>query len=69
MTERHQEQADRLEREADEMERRSDRLGEDIAAARKDWEGKRREEAVPGAQPPDEPDDADGDAREPWPDE
>ena len=37
------------EREADDMERRSAQVGEDIEAAREDWERKQRDESVPGA--------------------
>ena len=54
------------EREADDMERRSEQVGEDIAAAREDWERKQRDDRVPGAtgepreeMPPPEPDETD----------
>jgi hypothetical protein len=40
---------DDLDRELDDMERRSERLGEDIEATRRDWEGKKADDSVPGA--------------------
>jgi hypothetical protein len=39
------------EREADEMEERSERLEDDIDEAREDWERKKRDPSVPGAEP------------------
>ena len=69
MSEAHEEQHERLEREAADLERRSDRLGDEIADVKQDWEAKRRDESIAGAPTPDEPDDADQDALEPWPDE
>ena len=69
------------EREADEMQERSDRLGEEIADVREDWERKKADDSVPGAQNPETglPPEAnvttqgdpppDSDEREPWPDE
>ena len=69
------------EREADEMQERSDRLGEEIADVREDWERKKADDSVPGAQNPetglppeanvttqDDPPPDSGE-REPWPDE
>jgi hypothetical protein len=57
---------DEYEREADDMERRSKQVGEDIDAAREDWERKQRDDNVPGAtgepreeMPPPEPDETD----------
>jgi len=57
---------DEYEREADDMERRSAQVGEDIEAAREDWERKQRDDNVPGAtgepreeMPPPEPDETD----------
>jgi hypothetical protein len=54
------------EREADDMQRRSDQVGEDIAAAREDWERKKTDDSVPGAvgepreeMPAPEPDETD----------
>jgi len=40
------------EREVDEMEQRSERLGEEIADVREDWERKKTDDMVPGAQNP-----------------
>ncbi len=54
--------ADDLERELDQMQERSDRLEEEIGDARKDWERKKADPAVPGAVPDD---DADGDDEPP----
>ena len=45
----HQRQADAMEHEADEMEERSERLEDEISDARKDWERKQDDPAVPGA--------------------
>ncbi len=42
------------EREADDMERRGGQLGEQIEEARSDWESKKGDQSVPGAQPEDE---------------
>jgi hypothetical protein len=49
--------ADELEQEADELERRSQELGEKVSDVKQDWERKRSDEAVPGADPPAEGDD------------
>jgi hypothetical protein len=81
MTE-HRKQAEQLEHEVDEMEDRSERLEEEISDVREDWERKKADDNVPGAQDPDGglPPEAnvttsgdeprqDGDEREPWPDE
>lgn len=43
--------ADELEDEADRLEQRSKELGEDISDVKQDWERKRSDEAVPGANP------------------
>jgi hypothetical protein len=40
------------EREADELQERSDKLGEEIADVREDWERKKADDNVPGAQNP-----------------
>jgi hypothetical protein len=40
------------EREVDEMEARSEKLGDEIAEVREDWERKKSDDAVPGAQNP-----------------
>jgi hypothetical protein len=37
------------EREVEDMERRSAQVGEDIDAAREDWERKKADDSVPGA--------------------
>ena len=39
------------EREVQEMEERSERLGEEISEAREEWERKRADDHVPGAEP------------------
>jgi hypothetical protein len=71
------------EREADEMEARSEQLGDEIAEAREDWERKKADDSVPGAQNPetglppeanvttsgDQPPERPEDERAPWPDE
>lgn len=44
--------ADRLAREADQMQQRSEELGREIEDARSDWERKRADQGVPGANPP-----------------
>jgi hypothetical protein len=44
--------ADRLAREADRMQERSEELGAEIERARSDWQRKRTDEGVPGANPP-----------------
>ncbi len=45
----HEQQADAAERELADMEERSERVGEHIDEARKDWEAKVADPAVPGA--------------------
>jgi hypothetical protein len=45
----HEKTAEALEREADDMEHRSKQVGEDIEAAREDWERKKADGSVPGA--------------------
>jgi hypothetical protein len=49
MTQDHEEQAKQAERELADMEERSERVGEHIEEARKDWEAKQADDAVPGA--------------------
>jgi hypothetical protein len=80
---KHEQQADRLEREAEEMEQRSERLGDEISDVREDWERKKSDDSVPGAQNPetglppeanvttqgDNPPESSSDEREPWADE
>jgi hypothetical protein len=55
-------QAEELEREADKLERESDRVGAEIVDARRDWERKQEDAAVPGAQP--DGDDAENEERD-----
>ena len=50
MTEDHEDTADAAERELADMEERSERVGEHIDDARKDWEAKQADDAVPGAR-------------------
>ena len=56
------------EQQADELQEQSDKLGEHISDAREDWERKKADDSVPGAQgpsreeselPPPEPDETD----------
>jgi hypothetical protein len=49
MTQDHERQAEAAEREVAELEERSERVGEQIDEARKDWEAKVADPAVPGA--------------------
>jgi len=49
MTEDYREQADEAEHELADMEERSQQVGEHIDEARKDWEAKVADPAVPGA--------------------
>ena len=49
--------ADEMEEEADRLEGRSKELGEDVDAVRKDWQRKRSDQGVPGANPPAEGED------------
>jgi hypothetical protein len=44
--------ADEMEQEADHLEDRSKELGKNVDDVRKDWERKRSDQAVPGANPP-----------------
>jgi hypothetical protein len=44
--------ADEMEAEADRLEARSKELGENVDDVRKDWERKRSDQGVPGANPP-----------------
>ena len=44
--------ADKLDKEADRLEHRSKELGENVDDLRKDWERKRSDQGVPGANPP-----------------
>jgi hypothetical protein len=47
----HEELHDRAEREADELERRGEKLEEEIDRTRQDWEAKKHDASLPGAQP------------------
>ena len=68
MTDEYERQADDAERELADMEERSERVGEHIDEARKDWEAKQADDAVPGATG--DPDDgADGELPPPDPTE
>jgi hypothetical protein len=49
--------ADEMEQEADRLEERSKDLGENVDDVRKDWERKRSDQNVPGANPPAEGED------------
>ena len=49
--------ADEMDAEADRLEDRVKELGEDVDNVRKDWERKRSDQGVPGANPPAEGDD------------
>ena len=46
-----EEPGERLERDADRMEEESERVGRNIDDARRDWETKEQDSAVPGARP------------------
>jgi len=47
----HQKFAAEAEREADDLKHQGDKLGEDIEAAKADWEHKQEDQSVPGAVP------------------
>ena len=49
MTEDHERQVKAAERELAELEERSDRVGDQIEAARKEWQAKLADDSVPGA--------------------
>ena len=53
-----------MEREADRLENRSKELGEEVDGVRQDWERKRSDQAVPGANPPTGSDSGDEDQPE-----
>lgn len=50
MTE-HERIHERAERQADDLERRGEKLEDEIQETRQDWESKKGDEKVPGAQP------------------
>jgi hypothetical protein len=47
----HDEQGEGLEAEAKRMEEHSDEVGEGIEETRQDWESRKNDPSVPGAQP------------------
>jgi hypothetical protein len=47
----HDEQAEKLAQELERLDEHSDEVGEHIDDARRDWEAKEDDPAVPGAQP------------------
>jgi phage shock protein A len=47
----HEEQARGLEREVDRLEEHSEEVRERVDDARRDWEAKKSDQGVPGAQP------------------
>jgi hypothetical protein len=49
---------DRLERKADDLQRRGDEVAEQIETARDEWQRKRSDPSVPGAAPPEDPDES-----------
>jgi hypothetical protein len=49
--------ADEMEQDAERLEDRSKELGQDVDDVRKDWERKRSDQGVPGANPPAEGED------------
>ena len=50
--------ADEMEQEVHDLERRSKELGDQVGDVRKDWERKRSDQSVPGANPPEPADDS-----------
>jgi hypothetical protein len=51
-TEDHEKLSDELEGQADELEQKSAGLEQEISDVKQDWERKRSDEGVPGANPP-----------------
>ena len=49
--------ADQLDADADDLQEKSEKLEDEITDTRRDWEAKRRDPGVPGAQPPSDEDD------------
>ena len=47
----HEERARALEREVDRLEEHSEEVGARVEDARRDWEAKKSDQGVPGAQP------------------
>ena len=56
MSDDHEQAAAAAERELADMEERSERVGERIDEARKDWQAKRADGSIPGAEPPEDGD-------------
>ena len=54
------ERSEELGGEADDLEKRTERLEEEIKATGQEWEAKKEDASVPGAQPGDEEADAGG---------
>ena len=50
MEEDFRDQADQAEHELADMERRRDRLGEEIETVKRDWEARKADDSVPGAE-------------------
>ena len=50
----HQERADALDREADDLEQQSERLRDEVDDVREDWEAKKGDGSLPGAQASDD---------------
>ena len=50
----HEERSEELEQEADKLEQESEKLEERIGETKQDWESKKSDESVPGAQEGDE---------------
>ena len=48
----HEQLSERLQREADKLQRESEHLGQEIGDTRSDWEAKRQDPKVAGANPP-----------------
>jgi hypothetical protein len=46
----HQERAEELEREAEKLEQHNEHVGGQIEGVRRDWESKKEDQDVPGAQ-------------------
>jgi hypothetical protein len=65
MSGEHEQVHEQHEREADDLERQGDQLDEQIKDARQDWEAKKSDEHVPGAQPDAEDEDEGGDGPPP----
>jgi hypothetical protein len=51
MGEEHERIHEEHEREADDLERQGDKLDEELKQVKGDWEAKKSDDSVPGAQP------------------